>query len=62
MIVEIKQPITCFISTKSENLHDHAAPVRGRRVSARARASRTTSVNGIGLRPRSAEAEAGLAV
>jgi hypothetical protein len=26
MITEIKQPITCFISTKSEILRDHAAP------------------------------------
>jgi hypothetical protein len=25
MITEILQPITCFISTKSENLSDHAA-------------------------------------
>jgi hypothetical protein len=26
MITETSQPITCFISTKSEILHDHAAP------------------------------------
>jgi hypothetical protein len=26
MITEIPQPITCFISTKSENISDHAAP------------------------------------
>jgi hypothetical protein len=35
-------PICCGISTKSEILSDHATPVRGRRVSARARASRAT--------------------
>jgi hypothetical protein len=26
MITEIPQPITCFISTKSENISDRAAP------------------------------------
>ena len=35
MITERKQPITCFISTKSEILHDQATPCcgapRGRR-------------------------------
>jgi hypothetical protein len=46
---------------KNEILHERTAPVLGHRVSARARASRTTSVNGIGLRSRLAEAEAGAA-
>jgi hypothetical protein len=59
MITETLQPINCFISTKNEILHERTAPVLGRRVSARARASRTTSVNGIGLRSRLAEAEGG---
>jgi hypothetical protein len=30
MITERKQPITCFISTKSEIPHDQAAPSYGR--------------------------------
>ena len=47
MITETLQPINCFISTKNEILHERTAPVLGRGVSARARASRTTYVNGI---------------
>jgi hypothetical protein len=39
MITEILQPITCFISTKSENLSDHAAPW-ARAARSRARAAR----------------------
>jgi hypothetical protein len=35
MITENPQPITCFISTKSEILDDQVAPGRGRRVPAR---------------------------
>jgi hypothetical protein len=42
MIMWIPQLICCGIHMKSEILVDHAAPERGRRVSARARASRTT--------------------
>jgi hypothetical protein len=50
MITETSQRITCFISTKSEILCDHAVLARGRRVPARARPPRSpriTEVNGI---------------
>jgi hypothetical protein len=40
MIAEIPPAISGFISTKSEILHDHAAPAPGRRVSACARPTR----------------------
>jgi hypothetical protein len=37
MIVEIPQPITCFISTKTEINRDHAVPCARALLSGRAR-------------------------
>jgi hypothetical protein len=51
MITEILQPISCFISTKSEIPLDHAAPrARALRVGPRTALTATTHhlVNGIG--------------
>jgi hypothetical protein len=47
MIAEIPQPITCFISTKSEILSDYAAPRARPRLPACARPSRATSATAI---------------
>jgi hypothetical protein len=47
MITETPQPISCFISTKSEILSGYAAPGAGRHAPARARPPRTTQANGV---------------
>jgi len=54
MIVEIRQLICCFISTKSEILHDHAAPrARGPRASPGAAPTITTiTTHHVGQRHR----------